>query len=263
LLPLLKGRPTLLVRYPDGIEGKSFFQWNPPADAGRHVRALRFRDGEHKSKSAFLIDDVAALAYVINLGCIPLHILSYRESSREHCDFLTVDFDVGDQPFGHAVQLARSLGGILEEIGLVGFPKTSGQTGLHVLVALGPNVAFESAKMLAEILGRLLLARHPDLATMERMVSKRGPRVYVDTGQTGRSRAIVAPYSVRAWSGATVSTPLAWQELSLALDPRAFTIRTVPERLAAVGDLARGLLTENPNLEAAMARLEQLLHEQG
>lgn len=259
LLPLIKGRPVLLVRYPDGITGKSFFQWNPPPDASAHVRAMRFRDGEHVNKSAFLIDDVEALAYVINLGCIPLHILSFRETSREQCDFLTIDFDLGGQPFGHVVDLARTLAEILTEIGIPGFPKTSGQTGLHVLVPLGPGVSFDAAKMLAEILGQLIVARHPEISTMERKVSKRGARVYVDTGQTGRSRAIVAPYSVRAAPGATVSTPIEWAELHAALDPRQFTIRTVPERVVEQGDPMGGLLEARPNFAEVMGRLEGVL----
>jgi bifunctional non-homologous end joining protein LigD len=261
LLPLLRGRPTLLVRYPDGIEGKRFFQWNPPRGARAHVRTMRFRDSERAHKRAFLVDDVSALAYVINLGCIPLHVLCHREKSPEYCDFLIVDFDVGERPLADAVRLAHTLKGILDEIGLSGFPKTSGQTGLHVLVALGPSVTFDSAKILAEILARLIVDRHPDLATMQRTVSKRGGRVYVDTGQTGRSRAIVAPYCVRAWPGATVSTPLAWTELSRALDPRQFTLRTVPQRLAERGDLMRGLLETQPDFSAAMGKLEGLLRK--
>lgn len=261
LLPFLKGRPVLLVRYPDGIEGKSFFQWNPPRDAEQHVRAMRFRDGEQERKSAFLLDDENALAYIVNLGCIPLHVLSYRETTREECDFLTIDFDLGGQPFSHAVLLARSLAEVLRDIDLPGFPKTSGQTGLHVLVPLGPGVSFDAAKMLAEILGLLLVTRHPDVATMERIVSKRGPRVYVDTGQTGRSRAIVAPYSVRAAPAATVSTPLEWDELHAALDARRFTIKSVPRRLSEEGDPLRGLLDARPNLASAMHRLEGLLRD--
>jgi bifunctional non-homologous end joining protein LigD len=263
LLPFLKGRPTLLVRYPDGIAGKNFFQWNPPRGSGAHVRSMTFRDGEHANKQAFLIDHLEALVYVANLGCIPLHVLALREQSRDYCDFLTIDFDLNGQPFRGAIVLATTLREMLEEAGLIGFPKTSGQTGLHVLVPLGPRAPFEAAKLLAELLGRLVVARHPDLATMERVVARRGPRIYVDTGQTGRSRAIVAPYSVRAVAGATVSTPLFWSEVHLALDPRAFTIRSLPARLAERGDALGGLLDVEADLSRALASLEPLVRRPG
>ena len=261
LLPFLKGRPTLLVRYPDGIEGKSFYQWNPPRGSRTYVRSMTFRDGEQASKRAFLIDDLDALVYVANLGCIPLHVLAMREQSRDSCDFLTIDFDLNEQPFRGAIVLATTLRELLDEVGLLGFPKTSGQTGLHVLVPLGRAASFDAAKLLAELLGHLLVARHPDLATMERVVSRRGPKIYVDTGQTGRSRAIVAPYSVRAVAGATVSTPLAWSEVHLALDPRAFTIRSVPTRVAERGDPLDGLLEADVDLARALGKLEPLTRE--
>src|SRR5690606_7657613 len=153
-------------------------------------------------------DDIDGLLHVANLGCIPIHVLGAREHDRERADFLTIDFDIGDQPFAHAVTLALSLRSILESIGLAGFPKTSGQSGLHVLVPLGGSVGWDTARTLAELLGRLLEVRHAEIATMERRIEARGDRVYVDTGQTGRSRTIVAPYSARAVRGATVSTPL-------------------------------------------------------
>jgi len=128
---------------------------------------------------------------------------------------LTVDFDVGKRHFEDAVRLALTLRGLLDEVGLVRFPKTSGQKGLHVLVPLGPGVAFGAAKLLVELLRRWLLLRHPDISTIKRRISKRGAKVLLDVGQTGRSRAIVAPYSVRAYPGATVSTPLNWDEVHL------------------------------------------------
>jgi bifunctional non-homologous end joining protein LigD len=179
-------------------------------------------------------------------------------------DFVTIDFDVKQSELRHAVTLAKTLRRLLDAIGLPGYPKTSGQTGLHVLVPLGPAQSFETARGLAELLGRLIVSRHPDIATMERVVAKRGPRVYVDTGQTGATRAIVAPYSVRAVAGARVSTPLLWDELDeggSALDPAAFTIATVPARIAKIGDPMASLLADRPDLPAAVAKLASLVGE--
>jgi bifunctional non-homologous end joining protein LigD len=204
----------------------------------------------------FLLDDVDALVHVANLGCIPIHVLASRADNLDCGDFFTLDFDVELATLRDGVTLALALKELLEEAGLSGYPKTSGQSGLHVLVPVGPAVPFNVTKALAELFGRLLVADHPEIATMERRVADRGARVYVDTGQTGRSRTIVAPYSVRAVRGATVSTPLSWSEVHAALDPRRFDLSSVPARIAERGDPMAALLDERPDVAAALGRLE-------
>ncbi|HEX3853576.1 MAG TPA: hypothetical protein VHW01_21570, partial [Polyangiaceae bacterium] len=169
------------------------------------------------------------------------------------------DFDLGERPFSDAVRLALDLRTILDDVGLVGFPKTSGQRGLHVLVPMGPGVNYDTAKLLVELLGRLITDKNPTIATMERRVSQRGSRVYVDTGQTGPSRTIVAPYSVRAHAGATVSAPISWQELHVALDTSRFTMVTMPGRVQEVGDPFAGFMSARPNVSAAVAALFKYL----
>ncbi len=262
LLPFLEERPVMLVRHPDGIEGKSFYQWNAPQGTPDWLRTFKVRSEEHDGKdvSVFIVDSADALLHIANLGCIPLHVLASRAGSLEECDFITIDFDLGGRPLRDGVVLALSLKELLEELGFVGYPKTSGQTGLHVFVPLGPGVPWDAAKLLVELIGRLLVMRHHELATMERRVSARGGKVYVDTGQTGRSRTIVAPYSVRAYPGARVSTPLTWDEVHLALDPSRFDVFTVPSRVAEVGDPLEGLLGERPDVGAAVARLQARIH---
>ncbi len=268
MLPFLEDRPVVMVRYPDGIRGKSFFQWNVPQGTPEWLRrGLLARDtddeDDRREKTVFLLDDVDALIYLANLGTIPLHVLACREASRSDCDFLTIDFDIGEHPFERAVVLALTLREILEGIGLAGYPKTSGQKGLHVLVPLGPGIGFDTAKLLCELLGRLVVERHPTLCTMERRVDQRGGKALVDVGQTGPSRTIVAPYSVRAWPGATVSTPLFWEEVHVALDPKRFTLLTVPARLAESGDPLAGLLDERPDVPAAVQALGQSFGKRG
>ncbi|HEV8547412.1 MAG TPA: DNA ligase D, partial [Polyangiaceae bacterium] len=147
MLPFLEDRPVVMVRYPDGIRGKSFYQWNVPQGTPDWLRRTMLRDSsdpDKREKVVFLIDDVDALIYLANLGTIPLHVLACREETRDACDFLTVDFDIGDHPFERAVVLALALKDVLDAIGLVGYPKTSGQKGLHVLVPLGPGVPFDA-----------------------------------------------------------------------------------------------------------------------
>ncbi len=258
LLPLLRERPVILVRYPDGIEGKSFYQWNAPQGTPSWVRTVKVRwEGRgDKEVELFLIDDLATLLYIANLGCIPLHILASRMGALSTADFFTIDFDLGGQPLAHGITLARDLKELLEQTGLRGYPKTSGQTGLHVLVPLGPAIGFDTAKALCELLGTLVAAKHREFATVERNKAKRGPRVYVDTGQTGTLRAIVAPYSVRAYPGARVSTPLTWDEVSFALDPARFNIFTVPDRVREVGDPMADFLKQEPDIPAVVAALQ-------
>jgi bifunctional non-homologous end joining protein LigD len=260
MLPFLRGRPLVLVRHPDGIAGKSFYQWNVPEGTPSWMRRLDISDTdevERTPKNVFLVDDEDGLVYLAQLGCIPLHVLACREQSLGTCDFVTIDFDLGERPFADAVRLGLTLREVLDDVALPGYPKTSGQRGLHVLVPLGGGIPFEAAKLLVELLGRIVTARHPQIATMERKLDKRGDRVYVDTGQTGASRTIVAPYSVRAQPGATVSTPLAWEELHAGLDPSRFTIVTVPMRAAEIDDPLLGFDEAKPDVARALAAMER------
>jgi bifunctional non-homologous end joining protein LigD len=262
ILPYLIDRPVILVRYPDGIVGKNFFQWNVPPGMPAWVRTLSMKDESGEPKRGFLIDDASTLLYIANLACIPLHMLGSRVPNLKQADFFTLDFDVKQSELKHAITLAKRLRKHLDAIGLQSFPKTSGQSGLHVLVPLGEGQSFETARALADLLGKLLTDEFPDIATMDRVVSRRGPRVYVDTGQTGQTRAIVAPYSVRAVAGATVSTPLEWDELDYGLEPRTFTMKTVPARLAAHGDPMKKLMTTKPDVGGAIAKLSDVVGRQ-
>jgi bifunctional non-homologous end joining protein LigD len=261
ILPFLRERPVILVRYPDGVEGKSFYQWNVPRGTPSWVKTIHVRWEERGNKEVdlFLIEDRETLLYIANLGCIPLHILAARVGDLSACDFLTVDFDLSGGTFVHAITLARSLLSLLERLGLASYPKTSGQTGLHVLVPLGPGVNFDAACALADLLGKLVAAQHSEIATTERRKEKRGARVYIDTGQTGTTRAIVAPYSVRAHPDARVSAPLSWDEVGFALDPARFTMRTLPQRAASIADPMAGFFEHTPDFEQALAQLAALL----
>lgn len=260
MLPFLRGRPLVLVRHPDGVAGKSFYQWNVPEGTPSWMRRLDISgtdEVDRTPKHVFLADDEDGLIYLANLGCIPLHVLSCREHSLGKCDFVTIDFDLGERSFADAVRLGLTLREVLDDAELPGFVKTSGQRGLHVLVPLGGGIPFEAAKLLVELLGRIVTAKHPQIATMERKLEKRGDRVYVDTGQTGVSRTIVAPYSVRAHPGATVSTPLAWEELHAGLDPARFTLVSVPLRAEEIDDPWIGFAEAKPNVALALSKLER------
>lgn len=261
ILPYLTDRPVILVRYPDGIAGKHFYQWNVPQGIPSWVPTLELppENGRGRARQGFLINDLETLRYVVNLGCIPIHVLASRAQTLDTCDFITLDLDVGALSLREAIIVAHTLRELIDSAGLESFPKTSGQSGLHMLVPLGPNVPYDAAQLLVELLGRLATSRHPDIATMERRRDRRGPRIYVDTGQTGPSRAIVAPYSVRAVPRATVSTPLVWDEVSLALDVSRFDIASVPHRLKVRADPMRSLLAARPDIPRALGLLEGVI----
>lgn len=260
ILPYLRGRPVLMVRYPDGIDGKSFFQWNVPAGTPSWVQTfpLRTMEEDGKDRTAFLVNDRETLLFLANLGAIPLHVLASSAEDLERSDFMTLDFDLGGAPLSHAITLARTLLDLLTDLGLPSYPKTSGQTGLHVLIPTA-GARFNTTKVFAELLGRILHRRHPDLSTMQRLKHRRTRGVYIDTGQTGRSRAIVAPYSLRAHAGATVSTPLSWDEVSYNLDPRRYHMFSVPERLQRAHDPMAPMLSDHPDIAAAVAGLAKFI----
>lgn len=262
LLPYLKNRPAVLVRYPDGIEGKSFFQWRAPSGAPSWLRSVPLPGNPQKEdKTAFVLDSLDALLYVANLGCIPIHIFAHQTQNPAACQFATLDFDVGEGTFRSAVLLASNLLSLLREVNLPAFAKTSGQAGLHVHVGLGTETSFATAQTITELLARILFSRFPKEATLERRKSKRGARVLLDTGQVGPRRTVVAPYSPRAVRGACVATPLAPEELSPGLQPTRHTIHTVISRIAELGDPMEAMLHSEPDLLAAIRKLEAQFRE--
>lgn len=270
LLPHVRRRPVILERYPDGVDGKHFFQWRPPPSAPSWLgsvelpehRAGHVRDAGKQARRAFLLEDRESLLYVVNLGCIPLHLLAFDPSAPDLCTFATLDFDVKQASLDMARPLVGALRRLLEHAELPAFLKTSGKTGLHVLLPLGAGIPFVAAEALVELLGRWLTALHPGEATREGLIDKRGRRVYIDTGQTGPIRAIAAPYSVRPVPDARISMPLPWSQLE-TLDPGRFTLATVPAQVAAEGDPWVAFRAQAPDLARALTRLQALAARQG
>jgi bifunctional non-homologous end joining protein LigD len=261
LLPYLRDRPLVLTRFPDGIEGKSFFQKDAPAYVPQWIRRERVWS-EHAGREIdyFICDDVDSLLYVVNLGTIPLHLWSSRGGRLDRPDWCILDLDPKGAPFAHVVELALALRRLCNAIGLPAFVKTSGATGLHVLVPLGAQCTHEESRTLGELLARFVNREHPRISTITRKVSARGGRVYLDFLQNRQGQTIAGPFSARPLPGAPVSTPLDWQEVGPRLDPRSFTIVTVPPRFeAARRDPLREILTLRPDLAAALVKLNDRL----
>ncbi len=261
LLPYLRDRPVVLTRYPDGITGKNFFQKDAPGFVPGWVRTERMWS-EHAQREIdyFVCDETEMLLYIVNLGTIPLHVWSSRVKTLALPDWCILDFDPKGAPFEHVVRLALAAKALCDELGLPCFVKTSGASGLHVLVPLGRQCTYEQSRSFGELLARVLCEGDPEIATVTRAVGARGGKVYVDYLQNGHGRLLAGMYSVRPLPGAPVSTPLDWSEVGPALDPRAFTIRSLPERLRARGgDPLLPVLSLEPDLGAALTRLGERL----
>ncbi len=258
LLPYLKDRPLVLTRYPDGIGGKSFFQKDAPEFVPAWVRTEQIysKDAEREI-NYFIVNDPETLRYVANMGTIPLHIWASRLGSQDRPDWLVLDLDPKGAPFADVVKVARALHEILEEIRLPNYVKTSGSSGLHVLVPLGARYTHEEARTFAHLLARLALDAAQDISTLARPVQARGGKVYIDYVQNGHGRTIVAPYSVRPLPGAPASCPLHWDEVTAGLDPRRFTIRSLPGRFEKMRDPLKAILTGAVDMAAAIARVER------
>jgi len=250
LAPYLRDRPVVLTRYPDGITGKSFFQKNAPGFTPDWVRTFRIEDTDY-----FICNDLETLLYVINSGCIPLHVWSARTASLDRPDWTILDLDPKGAPFRNVVAVARCIHALLAELEVPHFLKTSGQEGLHVLVPLGATLTHAEARTFAEVLARIVVEEQAEIATVMRAVGARQGKVYVDFLQNGFGKTIVAPLSVRPRAGAPVSTPLTWQHLARSLDPARFTIRTVPKQLRRGDDPMRAVLESQADVHAALAAL--------
>jgi bifunctional non-homologous end joining protein LigD len=258
LLVYLRDRPLVLDRYPDGIAGKSFFQKHAPAARGGPVMRTAAIPGDGGSRiiEYFLCDDVESLLALVNLGAIPLHVWASRAAGLDRPDWCVLDLDPKGAPFASVVRIAHALRELCAGIGLPAFIKTSGGSGLHVLVPLGGTCNHEQSRQLAELLARLVVERLPRLATTARAIAARGGRVYVDALQNGRGKLLAAPFSVRPLPGAPVSTPLRWEEVGPRLTVGAYNLATVPERLRRQQeDPLQAVLSTVPDLAAALERL--------
>jgi bifunctional non-homologous end joining protein LigD len=261
LLEYLRGRPLVMTRYPDGITGKSFFQKDAPGFAPEWLRTERVWSADTEREiDYFVCDTEAALLYVINLGTIPLHVWASRVGSLERPDWCILDLDPKGAPFTDVVTVAQALRELCRAIELPCFIKTSGSSGLHVLLPLGRQCTHDQSRSLGGLLARLVTRELPEIATITRQVGKRGGRVYVDYVQNGHGKLLVAPFSARPLPGAPVSAPLHWREVTPQLDIRQFTIKTMPARMRRMKeDPMRAVLNEQPDLVTVLERLQRRL----
>ncbi|HEX7061047.1 MAG TPA: DNA ligase D [Woeseiaceae bacterium] len=261
MLPYLADRPLVLTRYPDGIDGKSFYQKDAPVYAPDWIRLeTLWSEGSEREIRYFVIESEEALAYVANMAAIPLHVWSSRVASLQHPDWSILDLDPKGAPFTDVVRVARAIHRLCEQVELPHYVKTSGSTGLHVLIPLAARYTHEQSRALAELLANCVVQQLPEIATVERQLDARGGKVYVDYLQNGHGRLLVAPYSARTVPGASVSMPLRWDQVTPRLDPTRFNLRTAPALLARQKrDPFDGLLREAADLERSLALLTEVV----
>jgi bifunctional non-homologous end joining protein LigD len=255
VLPHLRRRPFHMKRYPHGVEGEFFHQKRvPPHPEYVDEQFVRFPRG-HTTVFA-VIDNAAALAWVINLGCIELHTWHSRVEDIEKPDYLLIDLDpTFDGQWPYVREIALVVREVMDELGLASFPKTSGATGFHILAPIKPELPFPEVRRFAKALAEEVERRVGDqevATTTWRVADRRG--VFVDFGQNARDRTIACAYSVRPTPDARVSAPLRWDEVA-AVAPEAFTLETMRDRVAAVGDPMKGMWRRRPSLLPRFERL--------
>jgi bifunctional non-homologous end joining protein LigD len=263
LVPHLRDRPFTLKRYPHGIDGEVYFQKQLPRGAPSWIRTRRFtthpREGGSREVDFALVDSPDAVLWAVQMNCIDMNAWYSRVDHPDRPDYVVFDLDPPDEPdgFEKAIEVARLVGELLDEVGLPGYPKTSGADGIHVLAPVKRRSTYKDTYAFAETAGRLLERRHPGLVTTEWLKRKR-TGVLLDHRQNGWGKTIASVYSVRPRPGAPVSTPLRWEELRPGMRPGDFPMPVALDRLERHGDLYAPVLEEPRALGAAAKRLAQL-----
>lgn len=255
MLPHLSRRPISMQRFPDGIEGMSFYEKKAPAHFPGFVRQVEVATSDGPQQQV-VVSDTRSLVYLAQQACITPHTWLSRADDLEHPDQLVFDLDPSVPDLSAVRRATRLVGRLLDDLGLASAVKTSGSRGYHVMVPLRRTHTFDETRDFARQLATVLVGRDPDLLTLEARKDKRGDRVLVDIQRNGYGQTVVPPYAVRARPGAPVSMPIAWAELS-RVEPHQFTVRTVARRLSRRGD-CWGDLPRGQGLARARKRLRDL-----
>jgi len=256
LLPYLKDRPESLLRYPNGIEGKSFYQKDSALlDVDWIPTVSVHSDSNNKDIPYLLCQDEATLIYLINLGCIDLNPWSSRVGSLENPDYLLIDLDPHETNFSNIITTALTVREVLESLDIPSFPKTSGAKGMHIYIPLGAKYTYEQCRQLAELLCIQVHQKIPGITSLKRNPKERVGLIYLDYMQNIQGQTLASVYSVRAMPGATVSTPLLWDEVTKDLHPSRFTMKNVMKRIEKHGDLFKKVLGKGIEMEKVLKKM--------
>ncbi|MDF2456171.1 MAG: ligD [Cytophagaceae bacterium] len=257
IIPYLKDRPQSLKRNPNGIDDNGFFHKDAGEGAPEWVKSIPlYSESANKDIDYILCNDQATLMYLNNLGCIELNPWNSRVKKLDYPDYMIIDIDPSDKnTFEQVIQTALVVKKVLDKAGAISYCKTSGATGLHVYVPMGAKYDYNQVKDFAHLVAMLVQEQLPEFTTLERPLSKRKNRIYIDFLQNRRGQTLASAYSLRPKEGATVSTPLEWKEVKKGLKPSDFTIHNILKRVKTKGDLFEGVLGKGINLSHCLKRL--------
>jgi bifunctional non-homologous end joining protein LigD len=260
ILPYLKCRPESLLRHPNGINQQSFFQKDAADNVPSFVNSqIVHSESNDKDINYIVCDNIETLVYLNNLGCIEINPWHSTVANLDNPDYLMIDIDPSEKnTFDQVIEVALMVKAILDKAGAPAYCKTSGASGMHIYVPTGKKYTFDQVKDFAYLI--CMMAQHelPDFTTLERNLQKRGNKhIYMDYLQNRRGQTIASVYSLRPKAGATVSTPLLWEEVKKGLSPKEFTIHNTLERIEKVGDLFKGVLGKGIDLKKCIAKLEK------
>jgi bifunctional non-homologous end joining protein LigD len=257
ILPYLKGRPESLNRYPDGWDGKSFYQKDVKGKVPDWMNTFPYRSADEDIDKEFLVaDDEASLLFMINLGCIEIHPWNSTIDKPDHPTWCVIDLDPDQNKFDSVIEAARIGYEILEGAKIPSYCKTSGSTGLHIYIPLHGKYSYDQSKEFARIIVTLIQQEMPKLTSIERSTSRRKGKIYLDFLQNRPQATLAAPYSVRPKPGATVSMPLYWDEVKKGLKMNAFHLRNAVPIIKERSGLFKGVLGKGIDMPKSLRGLE-------
>lgn len=260
IMPYMKDRPQSLNRFPNGINGESFYHKNMGGKVDKWLKTFkRVSESNNEPKDFLICTDTASLIYMANLGCIEMNPWHSRAQSALYPDWSVIDLDPGDISFEKVIETARVVRDILDSLQVPSYPKTSGSTGIHIYIPLGAKYNYEQSKQLAELIANLVHEELPSFTSLVRSPAKRTDKIYIDYLQNRPIQTICAPYSIRPKPLATVSAPLHWDEVKNGLQISDFTIHNIHERVKAEGDLFEGVMNKGIDLNKLLKGLTSLI----
>lgn len=260
ILPYLKDRPMSLNRFPNGINGPSFYQKDVKGKAPEWVtKTFPYVTSEGEHKEYLVGDDEATLLWMASLACIEMNPWFSRIQSPDNPDYCVIDLDPDKNTFEQVIQAAQEVKKVLDALEVPGYAKTSGSTGIHVYIPLGAKYTYDQSQLFAKIIVNLVHEQLPDFTTLERKVSSRKGKMYLDFLQNRPGATIAGPYSLRPKPGATVSMPLAWDEVKPGLKMKDFTIHNAHDRMKETGDLFSGVLEKGIDLKKTIKKAQSAL----
>jgi len=250
ILPYLKNRPQSMNRHPNGINGESFYFKDVTGTAPEWIETFEYKSpSDNRVRKYLVATDDASLLYMATLGCIEMNPWHSKVETEDYPDWCIIDLDPAENTFQRVIEAAIVTKNILESMGVVSYPKTSGSTGIHIYIPLGAKYTYEQSKEFARIIATLVQREIPKYTSIERIVKSRKGKMYIDFLQNRPQATVAAPYSLRPKPGATVSMPLQWDEVKKRLKMNDFTIYNVIERIKSAGDIFKPVLGKGINLE--------------